>query len=59
MQIYQETVDKAIDNIANGVKDDSDLYATAVVAYVLQLTNHPQKTELLQKLANQSSSKSR
>lgn len=55
--LYQETITKAIDNIVEGVKDSNDIYATAVVAYALQLANHPQKTEVLQKLAKQSTAK--
>lgn len=54
---YEETVNKAIDNIAMNIKDVNNAYGHAIASYALQLANHPMKDVALDSLINKSQSK--
>ncbi|XP_031621506.1 CD109 antigen-like [Contarinia nasturtii] len=49
---HEETVNKAIMNIASNVKDIDNPYALAIAAYALQLADHSNKDEILNALVN-------
>lgn len=51
-------MDKAVANIASNIGAIDDAYTEALAAYALQLADHPQKTEVLEKLLKKASSKS-
>lgn len=47
---YQETVNKAIENIVSSVNEIKGPYAHAIAAYALQLADHSKKDEMLDSL---------
>lgn len=47
---YETTIQKAIKNIIESVKDCSDVYALAICAYALQKADHAAKTTVLDRL---------
>lgn len=49
---YEETVNRAIDNIVTNLKDIDDPYALSIAAYALQLAGHSNKDEILNSLIN-------
>lgn len=54
---YQQTVDKALDYIADNIEAIDDAYSQAIATYALQLADHPQKHEALDSLLGKSISK--
>lgn len=49
---YQEVIDKALKKVIEMIKTTNDTYTLAVVAYALQMTDHPIRNEVLQNLLN-------
>ncbi|XP_055324613.1 thioester-containing protein 1 allele S1-like [Sitodiplosis mosellana] len=54
---YQETVNRAIINIVSNIEYINDPYSRAIVAYALQLADHPMKDEVLDNLVDKSMNK--
>lgn len=51
--IYDDTINKAIQNVTQSLKGQHDIYALAVAAYALQLAEHPDRNVILDKLLRQ------
>lgn len=51
---YEATITRAINNIVTNINDIHDSYSLAVVAYALQLANHPIKDQVLESLIGKS-----
>lgn len=51
--IYDDTINKAIENVTQSLKGKHDIYALAVAAYALQLAEHPDRNLILEKLLRQ------
>lgn len=47
--LYQETIDKAIENIVRNLDGVDDVYGLALASYALQLANHTAKSSVWQK----------
>lgn len=51
---YEAAVEKAVNNIASNINNIDDPYTVSIAAYALQLANHPQKAQVLEKLLKKS-----
>lgn len=51
---FNKTIEKAVQYVLNEIKSSDDIYAIAVAAYALQLTDHPERLTVLDKLRSKS-----
>lgn len=54
---YDDTIDKAIQNIVAGLRSNNDVYAIALAAYALELADHEMKQEILDQILAKSMKK--
>lgn len=47
---YKNNIDKALDFIARGLDQTSDVHSLAIGTYVLSITNHFSKSSYIQRL---------
>lgn len=55
--MYENLINKAIDNIVKAIDKQDDSYQIAVAAYALQLADHPSKEKVLSQLLDKAYTK--